>query len=169
MSGRFVERRTALFMSGEGLDMKRVIGIAGLVVAVGLSGCGVTRFMERSAVVTEPTHCTTKRFEVYFADSEARLTEPARQAIGMAAAQLQGCDIRKVQVLGLADARGGATANLSLSERRAQAVAEALTAAGWPAPAFELEAAGDEGAVTDAGVREPMRRRTEVLVEAAPR
>jgi outer membrane protein OmpA-like peptidoglycan-associated protein len=169
MSGRFVERRTALFLSGEGLDMKRVIGIAGLVVAVGLSGCGVTRFMERSAVVTEPTHCTTKRFEVYFADSEARLTEPARQAIGMAAAQLQGCDIRKVQVLGLADARGGATANLSLSERRAQAVAEALTAAGWPAPAFELEAAGDEGAVTDAGVREPMRRRTEVLVEAAPR
>ena len=169
MSGRFVERRTALFLSGEGLDMKRVIGIAGLVGAVGLSGCGVTRFMERGAVVTEPTHCTTKRFEVYFADGEARLTEPARQAIGMAAAQLQGCDIRKVQVLGLADARGGATANLSLSERRAQAVAEALTAAGWPAPAFELEAAGDEGAVTDAGVREPMRRRTEVLVEAAPR
>ena len=149
--------------------MKRVIEIAGLAVAVGLSGCGVTRFMERSAVVTEPSPCSAKRFEVYFADSEARLTEPARQAIGMAAAQLQGCDIRKVQVLGLADARGGATANLSLSERRAQAVAEALTAAGWPAPAFEVEAGGDEGAVTDAGVREPMRRRTEVLVEAAPR
>ncbi|TPW00712.1 MAG: hypothetical protein FD125_2980, partial [bacterium] len=27
----------------------------------------------------------------------------------------------------------------------------------------------DEGAVSDAGVREPMRRRTEVLVDAAPR
>ena len=149
--------------------MKRLIGFAGLAVAVGLSGCGVTRFMDRSAVVAEPSPCTAKRFEVYFADSEARLTESARQAIGMTAAQLQGCDIRKVQVLGLADARGGATANLSLSERRAQAVAEALTAAGWPAPAFEVAAVGDEGAVTDAGVREPMRRRTEVLIEAVPR
>jgi len=125
--------------------------------------------MDRGAVVTEPSACTAKRFEVYFADSEARLTEPARQAIGMAAAQLQGCEIRKVQVLGLADARGGATANLDLSQRRAQAVAEALTAAGWPAPAFDLEAAGDAGAVTDAGVREPMRRRTEVLIDAVPR
>lgn len=149
--------------------MKRVIGIAALAVAVGVSGCGVTRFMDRSAVVVEPSACTAKRFEVYFADSEARLTEPARQAIGMAAAQLQGCDIRKVQVLGLSDARGGATANLSLSERRARAVAEALAAAGWPAPAFDVSAVGDQGAVTDTGAREPMRRRTEVLVDAVPR
>jgi peptidoglycan-associated lipoprotein len=149
--------------------MKRMIGVAALTVAVGVSGCGVTRFMDRSAVVTEPSACAAKRFEVYFADSEARLTEPARQAIGLAAAQLQGCDIRKVQVLGLSDARGGATANLSLSERRARAVAEALTAAGWPAPAFDVSAVGDEGAVTDSGAREPMRRRTEVLVDAAPR
>lgn len=149
--------------------MKRLMGFAGLAVAVGLSGCGVTRFMDRTAVVTEPSACTAKRFEVYFADSEARLTEAARQAIGMAAAQLQGCNIRKVQVLGLADARGGATANQSLSERRAVAVAEALTAAGWPAPVFEVEAAGEAGAADATGVREPMRRRTEVLIDAIPR
>ena len=149
--------------------MKRLIGFAGLTLVVGLSGCGVTRFMDRRAVVTEPTPCTAKRFEVYFADSEARLTESARQAIGMTAAQLQGCDIRKVQVIGLSDARGGATANQSLSERRAFAVAEALTAAGWPTPVFEVGAVGDEGAVTDTGVREPMRRRTEVVIDAAPR
>jgi len=149
--------------------MKRLIGIAGLAGMAGLSGCGITGFMDREAVVTEPSPCVTKRFEIYFADSEARLTESARRAIGLEAAQLQGCDIRRVQVLGLADARGGATANLTLSEHRAQAVAEALTAAGWPAPAFDVDAAGDEGAVTEAGWREPMRRRTEVLVEAVPR
>lgn len=146
--------------------MKRVIVAA---LAVGLSGCGVTRFMDRSAVVAEPSACTAKRFEIYFADSEARLTEAARQAIGLEAAQLQGCEIRHVRVLGLSDARGGATANLNLSERRARAVAEALTAAGWPAPAFEVDAAGDAGSVTDSGAREPMRRRTEVLVDAVPR
>lgn len=149
--------------------MKRSIGVAGIALGLALSGCAFPRFMDRSAVVTEPSPCTAKRFEVYFADGEARLTESARQAIGMTAAQLQGCDIRKVQVVGLADARGGATANQDLSERRAVAVAEALTAAGWPAPVFEVEAAGDTGATTEGGVREPMRRRTEVLIDAAPR
>ncbi len=147
--------------------MKRSIALLGIAVAV--SGCSMTKFMDRSDLVAEPSACTAQRFEVYFADSEARLTESARRAIGMTAAQLQGCDIRKVQVIGLADARGGAAANQSLSERRAQAVAEALTTAGWPAPAFDVGAVGDEGAETDAGVREPMRRRTEVLIDAAPR
>jgi outer membrane protein OmpA-like peptidoglycan-associated protein len=125
--------------------------------------------MDRRAVVSEPEVCSARRFEVYFADSEAGLTDSAREAIGMAAAQLQGCEIRRVQVIGLADARGGASANQDLSERRARAVAEAFTAAGWPAPAFDLDAVGDTGAVTGSGAREPMRRRTEVLVEAAPR
>ncbi|HVL41449.1 MAG TPA: OmpA family protein, partial [Brevundimonas sp.] len=142
--------------------MKRSIVLLGLTAVVA-AGCAAPGFRNRSDLVVEPSACTEKRFEVYFADSEARLTEPARQAIGLTAAQLQGCEIRKVQVLGLADARGGAAANLSLSERRAVAVAEALTAAGWPAPVFDVEAAGDAGAVADSGVREPMRRRTEVL------
>ncbi len=149
--------------------MRRLIGFAGVALAVGLSGCGVSRFMDRRAVVSEPEVCSARRFEVYFADSEAGLTESAREAIGMAAAQLQGCEIRRVQVIGLADARGGASANQDLSERRARAVAEAFTAAGWPAPAFDVDAVGDTGAVTGSGAREPMRRRTEVLVEAAPR
>jgi outer membrane protein OmpA-like peptidoglycan-associated protein len=148
--------------------MKRSIGVAGVAMGLALSGCAVPRFMDRAAVVAEPSPCTAKRFEVYFADSEARLTESARQAIGMTAAQLQGCDIRTVQVIGLADARGGAAANQALSERRAQAVTEALTAAGWPVPVFEVGAAGDAGTTTD-GVNEPMRRRTEVLIDAAPR
>lgn len=147
--------------------MKRSIAFIGLAALV--AGCAGPEYMNRADVVTEPSPCTAKRFEIYFADGEARLTEPARQTIGMTAAQLQSCDIRKVQVLGLSDARGGSGANQSLSERRAMAVAEALTAAGWPAPAFDVEAAGEEGSVSGSGVREPMRRRTEVLVEAAPR
>ncbi|MFA4891772.1 OmpA family protein [Brevundimonas sp.] len=148
--------------------MKRAILGLGLA-AVAVAGCSMTGFKNRSDLVAEPSACVEKRFEVYFADSEARLTESARQAIGMTAAQLQGCDIRKVQVLGLSDARGGAAANQDLSERRAQAVAEALTAAGWPAPVFDVDAAGDTGAETPGGVREPMRRRTEVLIDAVPR
>lgn len=149
--------------------MKRLIGFAALGLAVGVSGCETLNFMDRGPVVAEPSPCAAKRFEVYFADSEAGLTAAARQAIAMTATQLESCDIRKVQVLGLSDARGGTTANQSLSERRALAVAEALTAAGWPAPVFDLDAVGEQGSVSSAGVREPMRRRTEVLIDAVPR
>ena len=145
----------------------RAVLIGGLALVV--AGCSLAPTMRRSDLVAEPTACMAKRFEVYFAEGEARLTEAARQAIGLTATQLQGCAIDKVQVIGLADASGGTTANQSLSERRAVAVAEALAAAGWPAPAFDVGAVGDEGATTASGANEPMRRRTEVLVEASPR
>lgn len=148
--------------------MKRVIVIA--AGAAALAGCSWTPgFRDRSAVVAEPSPCATKRFDVYFAENEARLTSAALQAIGLTATQLQGCEIQRVQVMGLASATGDVQSNLSLSERRAMAVAEALVAAGWPTPAFELGAVGDAGATTAAGTNEPLRRRTEVVVEATPR
>lgn len=145
--------------------MKRLIMVVGVLA---LAGCA-TKPMERSDLVAEPSVCTPQRFDVYFRDSEAGLTDPARQAIALTATQLQPCDIRKVEVIGLADARGGPTANMDLSQRRALAVAEALEAAGWPSPAFTLMGAGDSGSVAADGANEPMRRRTEVLVDAAPR
>lgn len=148
--------------------VKRLIIMA--TAAATVAGCGWTPGMrDRSALVAEPSICAEKRFEVYFAENEARLTTPALQAIGLTATQLQGCEIRRVKVTGLASATGDIASNLSLSERRATAVAEALVAAGWPTPAFEVGAVGDAGAVTADGTNEPMRRRTEVVVDAAPR
>ena len=145
--------------------MKRLTVLAGLLA---VAGCAEGPW-SRSELVTEPSACAPQRFDIYFRDGEAQLTDAARHAIGLTATQLQGCDIRKVDVIGLADARGGPDANLDLSERRAVAVREALEAAGWPAPAFSLMVAGESGSVAADGASEPMRRRTEVLVEAAPR
>lgn len=135
-----------------------------------LAGCSLNAspFKTRDQLVATPSVCTPQRFEVYFNEGQARLSDAAREAIGMTAGRLTGCDIRRVQVIGLADATGASGANLTLSQRRAQAVTEALKSTGWPAPAFDVTAAGDEGAATG-GVNEPLRRRTEVLVEAAPR
>jgi len=136
--------------------------------ALAAAGCAETPW-SRGDLVVEPNRCAPQRFDIYFREGEAGLTDAARHAIGLTATQLQGCDIRKVEVIGRADASGGPDANLDLSERRATAVTEALAAAGWPAPAFTLVAAGESGAITTAGAEEPMRRRTEVLVDAAPR
>ena len=149
------------------MTMRSTIMAASLA-AVALAGCSTMRTPSRDELVTEPSACAAKRFDIYFAEDQAGLTDAARTAIGLTATQLQGCQIKTVRVLGLASSTGGADANQALSEQRALAVAEALTAAGWPAPAFEIAAAGDQGATTSSGVAEPLRRRTEVLVEAAP-
>lgn len=145
------------------------VAVAGLTLAL-LAGCAAPGvYKTRSDLVTNPAACAATRFEVYFDQDQARLTTAAREAISLTASQLQGCDITKVQVLGLADARSGtAAANQSLSERRARSVAEALASAGLPAPAFEVTGAGADGAVVN-GVNDPLRRRTEVLIEAKPR
>ena len=148
--------------------MMRSTIVAAGVAAVALAGCSTMRTPSRDELVAVPSACAAKRFDIYFAEDQATLTDAARTAIGLTATQLQGCEIKTVRVLGLASSTGGADANQALSERRALAVAEALVAAGWPSPAFELAAAGDQGATTTSGVAEPLRRRTEVLVEAAP-
>ena len=135
--------------------------------AVALAGCSTMGGPSRDELVTEPSACSAKRFDIYFAEDQAQLTDAARTAIGLTATQLKDCRIDTVRVL--ASGTGSADANQALSEQRAVAVAEALVAAGWPTPAFELEAAGAQGATTASGVAEPLRRRTEVLVEAAPR
>lgn len=146
-----------------------VVLTAGL--AATLAGCAATSgYKQRSDLVSDPSACADKRFEVYFVPDRATLTDAARQAVAMTATQLQGCPIKHVKVTGLADGRSGtAAANQTISEQRARAVAEALAGAGLPAPAFDIAAAGSEGA-TVGGVNDPLRRRTEVLIEvAAPR
>jgi outer membrane protein OmpA-like peptidoglycan-associated protein len=115
-----------------------------------------------------PDNCSSQRFDIYFAENADTLTGAARTAIGMTATRLEGCRIRAVQVLGLASSTGGSSDNLALSGRRAEAVVAALAAAGWPAPAFDATAVGDTGAMAAPGVQEPLRRRTEVLVDAVP-
>ena len=143
-----------------------IAGAAALALA-GCEGSGV--FRDRSDLVSTPTTCTAKRFDIYFAEGQAGLTDAAHQAIHLTAEQLKDCDIRKVQVIGLASSTGSTSANQSLSERRAVAVTEALEAEGWPLPAFDIMVEGDTGATSADGTAVPLRRRTEVLVDAAPR
>jgi outer membrane protein OmpA-like peptidoglycan-associated protein len=147
----------------------RFMGVAGAAALV-LTGCeGSGLFRDRSDLVSTPTTCTTKRFDIYFGEGQAQLTDAAWRAIRMTADQLRDCDIRRVQIVGLASATGSSAANQELSERRAVAVTEALEAEGWPLPAFQIAVEGDTGAVNADGTAEPLRRRTEVIVDAAPR
>ena len=145
----------------------RTISILALGL-IGLAGCAQGP-LSRDQLVAEPTACAPRSMEVYFAESTAQLTTPARQAIDLMAGQMSECEITKVTVIGLASATGTSEANLSLSQRRAQTVAQEFARRGWPEPAFQLEAAGDAGAQQPDGTMEPLRRRTIVAIEARPR
>lgn len=124
---------------------------------------------DRAALIYEPSVCVTQELDVYFDEGQARLTPPARDLIRMTGERLSGCHVERIDVIGLASATGGAARNLTLSERRAERVADALRDAGLPAPQFSLAAAGDAGALTETGLAEPLRRRTVVVVHARPR
>ena len=124
---------------------------------------------KRTDLVVGESVCTSGRFDVYFVENQARLTDAATLLLNTAAEKARECRVQRVRVVGLADATGTPEANLNLSQRRARAVAEALARAGMPAPAFELNAVGDAGAVTPSGADEVLRRRAEVIIEAAPR
>lgn len=148
---------------------RRALAGAGLIAAsAGLAACAGDPLV-RAGLVTPPAACRTHTFEVYFREGEARLTDPAREAVRLHARLVAPCRVQAVEVLGLASATGSAARNLTLSERRAVTVAEALVEAGLPAPRFEVLAAGDQGAVTDAGTAEPLRRRVEVRIDAGTR
>ncbi|MDO8901077.1 MAG: OmpA family protein [Phenylobacterium sp.] len=111
--------------------------------------------------------CEPVTAEIYFEPDSAELGPEARGLIAETARRSSECVVEAVEVLGLADASGAADANLVLSQARAAAVAEALTAAGLPEAAFDTRAAGQAGAVTTDGVNRPMRRRVEIVLRMA--
>lgn len=138
-----------------------------ILSSLGVAACTTSSpYKTRDQLVSNLSACSERRFEVYFDNDKATLTPAAVQAIQMTADMMLPCQVTKVQVTGLADARGGVSSqNQSLSEQRANSVAQALTAAGLPAPVFEVQAAGAEGA-THNGINDPLRRRTEVVIQA---
>jgi outer membrane protein OmpA-like peptidoglycan-associated protein len=113
-----------------------------------------------------PVACADFSFPIYFETGSEALTGVARQEIGYAAERVKGCKLGPVAVIGLADADGPARRNLALSRRRAAVTAAALAAAGLPAPTFDIEAFGEQGAVTPDG-KAPLRRRTDVVIRAS--
>jgi peptidoglycan-associated lipoprotein len=140
--------------------------IAGWALAGGLLALG--------ACTTTPTDtpmrfiaCDDVSVGIYFEPNSADVSSEAKAVLRGAADQAKGCRVDGVDVLGLADAVGAPDANLKLSEQRAAAVTRTLR--GYGLGAVKVAAAGDIGAVTQAGAAAPLRRRADVIVKLSPK
>ena len=134
----------------------------------GLGGCAAPG-ARRAELVRAPQRCVDQTVQIYFEPWSAELTREGRLVIDTAAQNLRGCNVAAVDVLGLADAEGAPGPNLALSKKRADAVSQALAAAGLPPAEFRVAAAGQAGAVTPEGAAAPLRRRVDVTLRIAQR
>ena len=130
-----------------------------LAAGAALAGCNTAR-----PLVTSSSPCQNTTVTLYFESGSETLTDAGNQIVGLTAKRLQGCKVRELSLVGLADPSGSAQVNLTLSQHRADNVLTAFVHAGLPVPKYTLVAAGQKGAVTANGAVEPLRRQVDVTV-----
>jgi peptidoglycan-associated lipoprotein len=141
------------------------LAAAAVILGVGLGGCSTFGGGEAKP----QTACVPQTVHIYFDADSAGVTDEARAVLQQAAELAKACRVKKVTVLGLADAAGAPDANLALSKQRADAVSKTLDELHLPSADFVLEAAGQSGAVNAAGDTRPLRRRADVTLDLSPR
>jgi OmpA-OmpF porin, OOP family len=106
-----------------------------------------------------------KVFLVFFDWDKYNITPEGQQIIALAAQQYKAGGSVKLQVTGYTDLSGSAGYNQRLSERRANAVANALAALGVARSDMVVTGRGmnDPRVPTAPGVREPQNRRVEIV------
>jgi len=110
------------------------------------------------------------QFVVYFEWDKSRLTNEAAAVVDQASTIAQQCGISGVILEGHADSSGNASYNVGLSNRRANTVKSALVSRGFQSTNITTEARGESQLAVQTGdnVREPLNRRTEVIIRLIP-
>lgn len=106
-------------------------------------------------------------FIVYFTHNSAELTSAANAIIERSAKAAMAAKVKRAVLIGHTDRSGSSAYNMALSQKRAEAVAKALTSYGLPMTEIQSSHAGETSpqVATDDGMRERMNRRVEVVYE----
>ncbi|MGA0603695.1 OmpA family protein [Caulobacter sp. KR2-114] len=142
--------------------------LAAILATAALGGCASAPKMHMPAMFAPPV-CDDFSVSIYFEAESAALSPEAQALIRSAAGHARRCDVKGIDVVGLADAQGAPDANLKLSQDRAAAVTAALAARGLDHVPISTTGVGDEGAQTAGGLVRPMRRRANVTFHLARR
>lgn len=146
------------------------VAMAAFGVAL-LAGCQTARppaLAAKGPLIQSAATCADFTQTIYFEAGGAAVTWQAERLLSLAAARTRRCGVTGVAVVGLADSRGDPSANLALSQRRADAVKAALHRYGFDKVEIRTEAAGDAGSQTAAGQDRPVRRRADITFHLSP-
>jgi outer membrane protein OmpA-like peptidoglycan-associated protein len=142
------------------------------VLALSLASVSVPALADSSTTgaqpaVTQVAQDQVQQFIVYFGLDQATLDQTAQATVAAAAQEYQRTGQARLSVRGHTDTSGNASYNQALSERREQAVTEALISQGVPASAISGEAVGeaDLAVPTGDGVVEQENRRVVIAVQ----
>jgi outer membrane protein OmpA-like peptidoglycan-associated protein len=110
-----------------------------------------------------------KQFQILFDFASAELTPQGRATVAEIGQAYQAYNPATVVVVGHTDSVGASEANIILSQRRAEAVANALAGAGVEEARMRIEAYGEERPAVAAGdnAREQRNRRVDVKFDKA--
>lgn len=110
-----------------------------------------------------------KQFQILFDFASAELTPEARATVAEIGQAYRAYNPATVLVVGHTDSVGASDANIVLSQRRAEAVADALSGAGVDEARMRIEAYGEERPALAVGdnVREQRNRRVDVRFDKA--
>jgi OOP family OmpA-OmpF porin len=131
-----------------------------------LAACG-DRTQAVVAVSSPQTQQPARNFMLFFAKDRAVLTPDGDAVIREAAAAVKANPNAKVTVAGHADTTGNGAYNMVLSQRRAEAVREALLKDGVSQASIAVVGHGEDALLvsTKDGVGEPKNRRVEIIVQ----
>lgn len=123
----------------------------------------------RAAPAPQPAAATRSElatYQVYFNTKSAAIHTTGKTAVKTAANVAANDGATRVTVIGKSDRVGSSSANMALSMRRANAVRNALIAAGVPAARIDTSWTGEEKqqVPTANGVAEPRDRVVDIIV-----
>jgi OmpA-OmpF porin, OOP family len=127
-------------------------------------------FMAAMAQVEAGMAVSPAGYMVFFEFDESYLTAEGRQVVEAAAQSARDDGYARIVVTGHTDTVGSAEYNQALSERRAQAVQDALVEMGVPADQITTRGLGFTQPLvpTGDGVREAQNRRAEIEIQSRP-
>lgn len=166
----------AIVGGGEGAGKGAAIGAVVGLIGGGLIGNYLDRqAREMQAILAEQDRLRRQQerlelalsSDILFASGSASLQPGARDKIRQLAGVLNRYPRTTIQVIGHTDSRGSEEANLDLSRRRAQAVAEELVAAGVSPSRITTFGRGESSPIASNDTPEgrAQNRRVELIVE----
>lgn len=166
--------RNPILYGGEGLNEATRDRVAKAVAALpgvgGIRWADGTALVESAAIPVTALHCQddveallnsrTIRFE----ESSARIDMASRELINEVATALRPCLGSIIAITGHTDSSGPEPGNLALSQKRAEAVRDALIARGIPADGLRVRGMGSRRPVAGLAPTDPANRRIEFSV-----